>query len=203
MVEEIIYQGAEATIKLEGKEIIKERISKGYRISEIDNKIREQRTRFEAKVLEKLKDKINVPKISKITKYEIVMELIEGKKLSTYLDDFSEKEQEKICKEIGKQTAKMHEANAIHGDLTTSNMILGKDEKVYFIDFGLGYISDKFEDKAVDLHLIKQALEAKHFKYWQKLWEAIKEGYNSENKSQSQKVLEQLKKVELRGRNKH
>jgi len=198
----ILYQGAEAIIKLEGKEITKQRVSKSYRIPELDSKIIKLRTRSEAKILEKLKKIINVPNVIKTTDKEIIMEFIEGKRLSSHLDDFSEKEQEKICKEIGKQTSKMHETGIVHGDLTTSNMIL-KENKVYFIDFGLGFHSIKAEDKAVDLHLIKQALEAKHFKFWEKLWKAIQQGYESENKEQSKKILEQLKKVDLRGRYKH
>jgi len=55
----------------------------------------------------------------------------------------------------------LHDANIIHGDLTTSNMIL-KDGKLFLIDFGLGFYSDKVEHKAVDLFLLKQALESKH-----------------------------------------
>ena len=69
---------------------------------------------------------------------------------------------------------------------------------LYFIDFGLGFISHKIEDKAVDLHLLKEALEAKHFEYLQDLFNEIIKSYKtSEN---SEKVLKQLKKVEKRGR---
>ena len=56
-------------------------------------------------------------------------------------------------------------------------MILSKDKKIYIIDFGLGFISNKIEDKAVDLHLIKQALEAKHFQNHEKLFQNFKKGY--------------------------
>jgi tRNA A-37 threonylcarbamoyl transferase component Bud32 len=31
------------------------------------------------------------------------------------------------------------------------------------IDFGLSFVSDKVEDKAVDLHLFSEAVESKHF----------------------------------------
>src|SRR3989338_6220467 len=50
--------------------------------------------------------------------------------------------------------------NIIHHDLTTSNMISKKD-KIFFIDFGLSFFSTKIEDRAVDLHLLKEALESK------------------------------------------
>jgi len=77
-------------------------------------------------------------------------------------------------------------------------MILDKNNEVWFIDFGLGFISLRIEDKAVDLHLIKQALEAKHFKNWQEYWKNIELGYKT-SKDYS-KIFEQLKKVESRGR---
>ncbi|GAH70572.1 unnamed protein product, partial [marine sediment metagenome] len=139
----------------------------------------------------------------------------DGKKLSDYLDKFPLKKQKKVCKLIGESTAKLHNADIIHGDLTTSNMIL-KDNKIisheqklkggvgrkrgslYFIDFGLGFISHKFEDKAVDIHLLKQALEAKHFKNWEILFREVLKGYSKSKDSEI--VLERLNKVEKRGR---
>ncbi|MFH1917536.1 MAG: serine/threonine protein kinase, partial [Nanoarchaeota archaeon] len=70
--------------------------------------------------------------------------------------------------------------------------------RVYFIDFGLGFISQRYEDKAVDLHLLKQALEAKHFKNWEILFNEVIKGYK--NSKDSEKVLKQFEKVEKRGR---
>jgi TP53 regulating kinase-like protein len=202
----IIQQGAEANIILSGKLIgkpfiIKDRIKKNYRIPELDIKIRGRRTKSEAKLLEKASRVINspapflqpsIPKSSKIK-----MPFIEGKKLSEHLDKFSLKKQKEICELIGKSIAKLHNVDIIHGDLTTSNMIL-KENKIYFIDFGLGFISHKFEDKAVDLHLLRQALEAKHFKNWKKLFGEVLKGYKKYK--DSKKVLERLKAVEKRGR---
>ena len=56
------------------------------------------------------------------------------------------------------------------------------------------------EDKAVDLHLIKQALEEKHFQNHEELFEQFTKGYQW---SDSEKILERLKIVEKRGRYKH
>ena len=61
----------------------------------------------------------------------------------------------------------------------------------------------KYEDKAVDLHLLKQALEAKHFKNWETLWKVIASEYQTIEKTESKKVLEKLTAVERRGRYKH
>ena len=127
------------------------------------------------------------------------MSFIDGKKLSEHLDNFKLEEQKEICREIGESVAKLHKNDIIHGDLTTSNMILQK-EKIYFIDFGLGYISRKTEDKAVDLYLLKQALEAKHFTHWKILFEEISKSYEKiSGKTESKKYLKEsslLKKEE-------
>ena len=113
---------------------------------------------------------------------------------------YSKEKQNNVIKEAGKQISLLHKNDIIHGDLTTSNMILSKENKVSIIDFGLGYISKKIEDKAVDLHLIKQALEAKHFKNHEELFKNLIKNYKSKD---SKKVLERLKAVEKRGRYKH
>ncbi len=75
--------------------------------------------------------------------------------------------------------------------------------KIFFIDFGLGFHSKKIEDKAVDLHLLKQALEARHFKNWKELFNSVIEGYKNLEPEKTKKVLERLKAVEKRGRYKH
>ena len=156
MPQKILFQGAEALILKNNNQIIKQRIKKSYRIPEIDNKIRTRRTRSEAKLLEKASTIITIPNIIKSDEKtkKIIMDFIDGKKLSEHLDNFPLAKQKQICRQIGESVSKLHDADIIHGDLTTSNMIL-KNNKVFFIDFGLGFISHKFEDKAVDLHLLK------------------------------------------------
>ena len=199
----IIQQGAEAIILKNNNKIIKERIKKSYRISELDEKIRKLRTRSETKLLEKASKIVNIPKIhnSNEKTKKIEMDFIKGKKLSDNLDKFQLKKQLTICKQIGKDIAKLHDNNIIHGDLTTSNIILDKKNTLFFIDFGLGFISHKFEDKAVEIHLFKQALEAKHFKNWEKLFKEFLKGYK--NSKDYNKTLQKLKAVEKRGRYKH
>jgi len=205
MKQKLIAQGAEAKILLSNNFIIKDRIKKSYRIPELDNQIRKRRTKSETKLLQKASEIINSP--APITNdarervnTKIKMPFIKGKKLSEHLDKFDLKKQKQICKQIGESIAKLHEQDIIHGDLTTSNMILQKD-KVFFIDFGLGYFNGKYEDKAVDIHLLKQALEAKHFQHWKILYKEVEKGYK--NYSEAEKVFNQLIKVEKRGRYKH
>ena len=111
--------------------------------------------------------------------------------------DYWSKVNNKILESIGEQISKLHDNNIIHGDLTTSNMIV-KEGKVYFIDFGLGFISNKIEDKAVDLHLLKQALESKHHENWEESFNEILRGYNKSKNFKD--VINRLDKVERRGR---
>jgi TP53 regulating kinase-like protein len=200
--QKLIQQGAEAKIILDNDKIIKHRIPKSYRLKELDEKIRKRRTKSEGKLLKKASEIISIPKILNVSEKEktIEMEFIDGLKLSSTLDDFDFSKQKEICKSIGESVAKIHDNEIIHGDLTTSNMIF-KNGEIFFIDFGLGYISSKLEDKAVDLHVLKQALEAKHFKNWKALFEQVQKGYNLSK--ESEKVFERLKAVEKRGRYKH
>ncbi len=208
MKQKILQIGAEAVILKKNKDVIKRRVKKSYRFKELDDKIRKRRTRSEAKLLDKASKFIPIPKIKKVDdeSKEIIMEFIQGKKLSEHLEIFSLEKQKEICRQIGKNISRIHNNEIIHGDLTTSNMILvdgkkSKDKdkfKIYFIDFGLGFISYRTEDKAVDLHLLRQALEARHFKNWNALFAEVLKGYS--NSKDYEAVLERLKKVEKRGR---
>lgn len=200
MTEKIIQQGAEAIIVKKEGLVVKKRLKKPYRLEVLDERIRKLRTRGEGKMLQRASKIISIPKIQKIdeTNKEIMMEFILGKKLSENLNAFSLKKQENIMKNLGREVSKLHKENLIHGDLTTSNMIL-KNKDIYFIDFGLGYHSSKKEDKAVDVHLLRQALEAKHFKNWKTLFNKFLEGY-SENYKDAEKIIKRLKRVESRGR---
>jgi len=190
----IIARGAEAVLYQSENKLIKHRISKSYRLKIIDLKLRKSRTRREAKLLEKSQI-IFTPKLLKVDDREmkIEMEFIKGDLLRNILDSLEEKKRKQLCSQIGQEISKLHEQDIIHGDLTTSNMIL-KDNKIYFIDFGLGFFSRKIEDKAVDLHLLKQALESKHYKHWKSSFNSILSAYKDRD------VLKRLEEVELRGR---
>jgi TP53 regulating kinase and related kinases len=125
----------------------------------------------------------------------IEMSYIKGQKVRDMLDNNLH-----ICSEIGEKIALMHNSGIIHGDLTTSNMIYN-DAKVYFIDFGLSFFSEKTEDKAVDLHLLKQALESKHYKVFEKAFDSVMKGYKSKSNNFID-IKKRFDQVELRGRNK-
>ena len=200
MKQKLIAQGAEAKIFLEDKIILKKRIPKSYRHEILDKQIRTRRTRAEAKILTRaFSAGINVPKIIQTDKFNLEMEYLDGEKVSETLNDFSKEKQLRVIGLLGNQTEKLHQNDIIHGDLTTSNVILVQN-KIFIIDFGLSSISTKIENKAVDIYLIKQALEAKHFQNYEGLFDQFLKNYNPENKKE---ILERLIVVEKRGRYKH
>ena len=194
----IIKQGAEAIIKLKKNRIIKERIKKNYRINEIDKKLRKFRTRREGNILKKAVF-INVPIVYDVDdeKMIIEMEYIKGVLIKDFLNNNDLDEILKISDLIGQDIARLHDNEIIHGDLTTTNLII-KDEKIYFIDFGLAFISHKSEDKAVDLYLLKQALTSSFPQISEQMFNIILQSYHTHK--QHHEVLERLKKVEKRGR---
>ena len=198
----LIAQGAESKLFLEENKIIKNRFRKTYRIKEIDERLRKFRTKREAKVLEKLRAiGFSVPElITNNEKDTLEIQYINGALLKNILN---KKNCIRLSKEIGENIAILHNNGIIHHDLTTSNMILEKEKnEIYFIDFGLSFFSGKIEDKAVDLHLLKEALESKHSKIWEKCYKAALESY-AEKAVDGKNVLKRLEVVEKRGRYKH
>src|SRR3989338_8719052 len=198
-MKKFLHEGAEAKIYFSDGTVIKERLSKDYRYKDLDMSIRKKNTRKEVKLLQKAAEHIPVPKV--LTHSDktmtIQMEHIEGKKLRDVIDSIDRKD---TFRRVGKKIAKLHNAHIIHGDLTTSNILI--HDKIYFIDFGLGFVSTKIEDKAVDLHIIKKALESKHYLHAEECFHYLLEGYTKENKD-VEMILRRLEKVEKRGHYKH
>lgn len=202
MSEEILLKrGAEALIILSyygnQKAIVKHRIKKGYRLEQLDLKLRGERTRRETKLLREARALgVPTPQVYHVDEknYKIYMEYIDGEKLK----DVIGKVDEKIFYEVGKLVGRLHANGIIHGDLTTSNMII-KNGQIYFIDFGLGYFSKRIEDQGVELKLLKESIKATHPKLLSVCWENIVKGYKEEYPN-ADKVLKKVKEIEKRGR---
>lgn len=194
---QIVGRGAEALLYVEDGVLVKERIAKGYRHPEIDRQLRKLRTRSEGKLLQKLEGV--VPHVLEIddVKMQIRMDYLQGELVRDVLEKKSKGEQEALMKEIGRIVGEFHKKDIIHGDLTTSNIILSHG-KVLFVDFGLGFVSLKVEDKAVDVHVFRQALESKHFRCADDCYRWFLEGYRQWDGSPA--VLRRLHHVEQRGR---
>jgi len=201
----LIKQGAEAKLFLSKKDgqkiLIKDRIKKKYRIPQIDKKIRKSRTSQEFNLLsEARRNGVPTPKILDVDKktHKIIMEFIYGKRIKELLNKSDKKTIERLCSEIGKLIGKLHSAGIIHGDLTTSNMIL-RDDKIYFIDFGLGFFSKKVEDQGTDLRLLHEALKSTHYQILDVSWKNVIKGYKREY-SKADIVLNRVSEIEKRAR---
>lgn len=202
---EFLYQGAEArvyTIDFVGKPaVLKERLSKSYRVVELDRKINKQRLLQEARCIVKCRRAgVFAPSIYQIDteRNRLIMERIPGKTFKDILRDTSPEDQGKdwdkkfiwhhlnvhsrsytdlivskreyftaVAKCIGAAIGKLHDAEIVHGDLTTSNLMVREMDgelstEVALIDFGLGMMKPTLEDKAVDLYVLERAFVSTH-----------------------------------------
>jgi len=209
--EKIINKGAEANLIYGhwfGKEVIfKQRIRKGYRTEQIDKKLRVNRTLNEAKALIRVKNYgVNVPQVYEIdTKNSsIVMRYIKGEKLKEALNSITNAKKMQYLKEVGKNISILHKNGHIHGDITTSNVIITKSQDIFIIDFGLHDYSDYIEDKSTDLHLFKRVLISSHgndFKIcFEAFLEGYREGYGPERIKECEEIIKNITTIETRGR---
>jgi len=196
----MLHRGAEAVLFLNREEcLVKKRVRKGYRIPELDRKIRRQRTKTESNLLIKAKRSgINVPGVVDAAEFEIKMEFLGDSRLQRMLDSMPKKQRVLLYEKIGEAVAALHQAGIMHGDLTTSNMIV-KEGEVFLIDFGLAKSSKKVEDQAVDLFLLYEALKAGHFSLLEEAWHGVLKAYKR-NYLNSNKVLSQIEKIKQRRR---
>ena len=181
---QLLTRGAEAEIStgsfLGYDVIIKHRSKKKYREPKIDLLLRKNRTVQEVRLLNQAaKIGVKVPLVLDIDKSEwiIVLHRIFGDVIKDVINSDYE-ELENLFIDIGKDMGKLHTHNIIHGDLTTSNLILDNNGDLWFIDFGLGYISTQIEDKAVDLLVLKHTLRSSHFTTYKLTWSSFLKGYN-------------------------
>jgi Kae1-associated kinase Bud32 len=197
----IIKRGAEAVLYLDNGHLVKERIKKSYRLAEIDEKLRKIRTKKEAKLIAEAKRYgVETPNIFSVDEkgFKIIMDFIDGQRLKEFINETTDENRRKVAEEIGKSVGLLHKNGIVHGDLTTSNLIL-KDNKIFFIDFGLGESSKRVENQATDLSVLKEAFKSTHFKHLNMLWESFIKGYKQTNDNFN-KVLETLDDIEKRGR---
>jgi len=150
-------------------------------------------------MLEARKAGISVPIIYSVDVSEnrIVMEEIKGVRVKDALQSLSDGEAEQVCRKIGEIAAKLHENDIVHGDLTTSNMLLEGD-RIVLIDFSLGSKTSELEDKGVDMHLLEEAFHSAHHKR-SALYETVKNSYTRTYPGGAE-VLRKVKEIEKRGR---
>ncbi|KAF7725012.1 TP53 regulating kinase [Apophysomyces ossiformis] len=209
-----IKQGAEARVfslptflTIPDGCIAKERFKKTYRHPDLDSQLTVRRVAQEARCLYKCKKAgMDTPVLYFVDTQNaiIYMEKISGITVKQRLlehqhNNYSQVDFESLGKKIGEALGKMHSLDVIHGDLTTSNLMLRiTNESLVVIDFGLSYISTLPEDKAVDLYVLERAFSSTH-PNTEKLFAVVLSHYQSTYRK-SKPVLSKLEDVRLRGR---
>jgi TP53 regulating kinase and related kinases len=207
-VSTLLKKGAEASLYRqqwhERQVVVKTRLPKTYRPVQLDQTIRRYRTIHEPQLMNDAK-RAGVPTptifLVDVENDSIIMEYIEGKQVKQLIDSSSKTERCDICIQIGQLIGKLHKNGLVHGDLTTSNMIVAKRGKIFFVDFGLSDRSGELEAQGVDLHLLKRALQSTHFQNAEECFTAVLQGYtNVVGSEATTTVLDKVKEIEKRGR---
>lgn len=186
---ELRYQGAESRlyfgIHRDNQCVIKHRFPKKYRHPILDKKLTKERTKRERRIIEKVAEKSSflgpyMPKVAWSDASTILMSEIKN---CETLYDFIDKDLDRvnaIAPLIGQCIAELHNLGIIHGDLTTSNLLLVPKQSnetkkikvehniqdshlVIPIDFGLSTGSTHPEERAVDLYVLERAFLSTHF----------------------------------------
>ncbi|MBN1235635.1 MAG: Kae1-associated kinase Bud32 [Methanotrichaceae archaeon] len=186
-----IGRGAEAVITLENGIVRKRRLAKSYRQPVLDERIRQERTMREAKITsDARRHGVPTPIICDVSRFELKMENIVGEKLKDIINP-------KLSEMVGETVGRLHRGGIVHGDLTTSNMILSRG-KICLIDFGLSFYERTVEAQGVDVHVYFQTLESTHDRPGE-LIEAFMAGY-TRTYPLAEAVLQRVKEIKARGR---
>ena len=210
---EVIKQGAEARIYLMNflsrPTIVKERFTKAYRHPTLDQKLTHKRTSQEARSLLRCrKAGIATPAVFFVDyeSHKIYMEnIVDSQMLKDRIDyllkkggDEAEEDLKNLARQIGATVAAMHNVDCIHGDLTTSNLLLKEGGPIFVIDFGLSFISALAEDKGVDLYVLERAFLSSH-PNTENIFKVVLDSYKTAC-NQAGVVLAKFEDVRQRGR---
>jgi len=186
-----IARGAEAVVTLGEDRVEKRRTSKAYRVAPLDRRLIAERTRAEARLISAARRAgVPTPILQEVTADTLVMERIPGPLLKESMTP-------EHLREAGRMVGRLHRAGIIHGDLTTSNMIVIRD-RIALIDFGLSAVSEEVEARGVDLHVLFQTLRSTTADH-ELLRSSFLEGYR-EMLPGADEVVEREREIERRGR---
>jgi len=213
----LVKQGAEAKLHvgsfLGQKAIAKERFPKKYRHPSLDQQLTKKRLKAELKLLIRCKKLgIRTPTIffADADKSLFIMEYLSEAVTSRDLINAvraSEAEADRnrltdVLKKMGETVAKLHNDGVIHGDLTTSNILVdaGREDELVMIDFGLGFSEGTAEDKGVDLYVLERAFHSTH-PNMEDDFAVVLDGYRSTlNKGDKKVVVAKYEEIRMRGR---
>ncbi|KAK9472432.1 kinase-like domain-containing protein [Dipodascopsis tothii] len=197
--------------------MLKYRPPKTYRHPTLDQQLTKHRTLAEARVLFRLAQAgVSVPELVAVDPKDgcIWMENVDGPSLKAWIwqseaaagAGAAAAGAHELLQAVGAQIATLHALDIVHGDLTTSNVLVRAGHAV-LIDFGLASQATLAEDKAVDLYVLERAFSSTHPQHAEEYFAAVLVGYEAAygrgTKAAVFKVKEILKKldaVRLRGR---
>ncbi|RFU29149.1 hypothetical protein B7463_g7188, partial [Scytalidium lignicola] len=234
----LITQGAEALLYRSTYLLpsiscaLKYRPSKPYRHPILDARLTRHRILSEARVLVKCRrEGVPVPAVYALDESAgwLMVEWIDGEVVRQRLNEWlkrrkdagvdegeDEDELVSLMAGVGSVVGKMHNAGIVHGDLTTSNLMLrpssGDKEslttdsedanilrgELTLIDFGLASQSVSEEDRAVDLYVLERAFGSTHPRA-ERLFSEVLVAYGKSFKG-ANVVLRKLEEVRMRGR---
>jgi TP53 regulating kinase-like protein len=222
---------------------LKYRPKKSYRHSTLDARLTKARILAEARVLVRCrKEGVLVPGVLGLDWEEgwLACEWIEGRTVRVCLDEWLERVEDEedaeigghsheegvemkgeakrqlgsLMERVGRAVGRLHDIGVVHGDLTTSNLMLrprkgqerseglGNDLEgdMVLIDFGLAVQTVQDEDRAVDLYVLERAFGSTHPQA-EGLFKEVLRAY-SESYKGAKVVLKRLEDVRMRGRKK-
>lgn len=220
---------------------LKIRPKKSWRHPILDARLTKQRILAETRVLVKCSQALGsgvvVPGVLGMD-WEagwVAMEWIEGRSVkdavrgrgAVHEEESGEAELRGMLKRIGFAVARLHSIGVVHGDLTTSNLMLRRknnhddaddvdhgegrtgeggrgilEGEVVIIDFGLAQQTVQEEDRAVDLYVLERAFGSTHPRE-EGFFHVVLEGYVEGAMGKWGKgVLKRLEGVRMRGRKK-
>jgi TP53 regulating kinase-like protein len=206
-VKHMLARGAESVIyKIEQwgySFVLKWRQNKPFLLKEIDTQLRRSRTSRECKMLT-ISRALGVPTPAvysvDLDNHTILMDFILGKQFKQLAGQISRSDLITFSHEFGRLIALLHEGNVVHGDPTTSNIIVDNKSRLWIVDFGLSEMNATLEMKGVDLHLIHRALETTHWDRQEEMLDATLEGYLDVLGSTAEPTLSRMKEIRERGR---
>jgi Kae1-associated kinase Bud32 len=166
-----VSEGAEAEIRAVDwwgfPALLKARGAKRYRPKALDERLRRERTRTEARLLvEARRLGVRTPIIYDldVERCQIVLEELPGPTLKAVLEDPSlpAEELSQAVRTFGTALGRLHAGRISHGDLTSSNVLFpaGPTGPVALIDLSMGSRNAGLEELGIDLHLVEEDLKA-------------------------------------------
>jgi TP53 regulating kinase and related kinases len=202
-----LHRGAEADLFVSQlppwRVVVKRRVRKSYRNEQLDAGIRKERTVKESAAIHESKlAGARTPSILglDLEHSSIIMTFVDGSLARDAVDTMSGTERNSLLEELGRQVGHLHSAGIVHGDLTTSNIILSTDDMPFLIDFGMAERSHEPEDFGTDLHLLQRSLTATHALDFASSLRKVAKGYREIFGKDAELNLRKAAEIARRGR---